>query len=307
MFSKTITIATRQSPLALWQAQFVKEALEAHYPFLTINLLPLLTSGDLKLGAVDTPFSKDLFVKELESALLDKRADLAVHSMKDVPAIFPEGLALAAICRRGDPRDAFVSETYDNFFDLPEGARIGTSSLRRCSQLKSLRMDLEILPLRGNINTRLNKLHAGEFDAIILAAVGLARLQLEEHLKHCFSTTQFLPAAGQGALGIECRSDDHELIKLVEVLSDPMTHACVTAERAMTSELGGNCDVPIAAFCEWDDDENVLSLRGLVGTPEGDIILHGAAKGPLNLPQNLGNTVAQILCNEGAMEVLSPR
>ena len=237
---KTLKIATRQSPLALWQANFVKDQLEKFHPTLSVELVPMVTKGDVIL---DSPLAKiggkGLFVKELENALLEKRADIAVHSMKDVPMEFPEGLGLSVICKREDPRDAFVSNTYRSLDELPQGAIVGTSSLRRQCQLKQLRPDLDIRSLRGNVGTRLSKLDNGEYDAIILASAGLIRLGLAERIASFIEVEQSLPAAGQGAVGIECRVDDEEVKALLAPLSDATTTTCVLAERAMNTRLQG--------------------------------------------------------------------
>ena len=240
--STPIRIATRKSPLALWQAHFVKDALQAAHPGLEVELVTMVTKGDIIL---DTPLAKvggkGLFVKELEVAMLEGRADLAVHSMKDVPVDFPEGLGLVTICEREDPRDAFVSNTYNNIDELPQGAVVGTCSLRRQCQLKEYRPDLVIKELRGNVGTRLGKLDAGEYDAIILAAAGLKRLELEERIRSFIEPEQSLPAVGQGAVGIECRVDDERLLKLLEPLNHQDTADRVRCERAMNLTLEGGC------------------------------------------------------------------
>ena len=275
--SKTLKIATRQSPLALWQANFVKDRLEQLHSHLTVELVPMVTKGDVIL---DSPLAKiggkGLFVKELEHALLEKRADIAVHSMKDVPMSFPEGLGLYVICKREDPRDAFVSNTYCTLSDLPQGAIVGTSSLRRQCQLKQLRPDLDIRSLRGNVGTRLSKLDAGEYDAIILASAGLIRLGLAKRISSFIETEQSLPAAGQGAVGIECRTDDAEVQALLAPLADAETTACILAERAMNTHLQGGCQVPIGGYAVLQDDE--IYLRALVGDVDGSLILRAEGK-----------------------------
>ena len=249
MLEKTLKIATRQSPLALWQANYVKDRLQQQYPDLTVELVPMVTKGDVIL---DSPLAKiggkGLFVKELENALLNKEADIAVHSMKDVPMQFPEGLGLAVICQREDPRDAFVSHSYRTFTELPQGAVVGTSSLRRQCQLKALRPDLDIRSLRGNVGTRLSKLDNGDYDAIILASAGLIRLGLADRIASFIDIEQSLPAAGQGAVGIECRTDDVQVQALLAPLADAETTYCVRAERAMNNHLQGGCQVPIGGY-----------------------------------------------------------
>jgi len=303
MTHRTLRIATRKSPLAMQQAQFIKESLSKHHPELDIMLIPMETTGDKISGKRLASFGgKGLFVKELEQALLNHQADLAVHSMKDVPTVQPEGLEISTICEREDPRDVLISIKYNNMASLPSGASIGTSSLRRQCQLRALRSDLKIKTLRGNVNTRLNHLSEGRYDAIVLAAAGIKRLHLEHHIREYFSVQHLLPAAGQAALGIECRREDIELKTLLQVLSDPVTQACLEAERALTHQLGGNCQTPIAAFCEVSEGQ--LSLRGLVGTPEGDIILHCHEKGNIEDPETLGTHAGQALLKQGAGEIL---
>jgi hydroxymethylbilane synthase len=298
---RTLKIATRKSPLAMQQALLIKDALVCHYPKLSVELLPLETSGDQMLkGLLANVGGKGLFVKELELALLDKKADFAVHSMKDVPTIQPDGLELAVICKREDPRDAFISIDYEQITDLPDGAKIGTASLRRQCQLHGLHGHLDIHVLRGNIHTRLKRLHESGFDAIILAAAGLKRMGLTQHVRQFFTLEEMLPSAGQGALGLECRTDDIELKKLLAVLSDPVTTTCLEAERALTHRLGGNCRAPVAAFCEKMDDQ--LFLRGLVGSPRGDVILSAHRIGKDS--DALGISVAEELLSKGAGEIL---
>ncbi|HDS1153180.1 TPA: hydroxymethylbilane synthase, partial [Pluralibacter gergoviae] len=267
MLDKILRIATRQSPLALWQAHYVKARLEAHHPQLQVELVPMVTRGDVIL---DTPLAKvggkGLFVKELELALLEGRADIAVHSMKDVPVAFPQGLGLSVICERGDPRDAFVSNHYASIDALPAGSIVGTSSLRRQCQLAASRPDLVIRSLRGNVGTRLGKLDAGEYDAIILAVAGLQRLGLESRIRQPLSPEQSLPAVGQGAVGIECRMDDERTLALLAPLNHPETAVRVTAERAMNTRLEGGCQVPIGSYAELIDGD--VWLRALVGAPD---------------------------------------
>ncbi|BCL71574.1 porphobilinogen deaminase [Vibrio nigripulchritudo] len=298
-----IRIATRKSPLALWQANFVKDALQAAHPGLNVELVTMVTKGDIIL---DTPLAKvggkGLFVKELEVAMLEGRADLAVHSMKDVPVDFPEGLGLVTICEREDPRDAFVSNTYANIDALPQGAIVGTCSLRRQCQLKEYRPDLQIKELRGNVGTRLSKLDAGEYDAIILAAAGLKRLELEERIQSFIEPEQSLPAVGQGAVGIECRLDDEELIKLLEPLNHKATADRVSAERAMNLTLEGGCQVPIGSYSLIENGE--IWLRALVGEPDGSKIVRGEIRGPVDKASELGVTLAHQLLEDGAKEIL---
>ena len=301
--SKTLKIATRQSPLALWQANFVKDRLEQLHSHLTVELVPMVTKGDVIL---DSPLAKiggkGLFVKELEHALLEKRADIAVHSMKDVPMSFPEGLGLYVICKREDPRDAFVSNTYCTLSDLPQGAIVGTSSLRRQCQLKQLRPDLDIRSLRGNVGTRLSKLDAGEYDAIILASAGLIRLGLAKRISSFIETEQSLPAAGQGAVGIECRTDDAEVPALLAPLADAETTACILAERAMNTHLQGGCQVPIGGYAVLQDDE--IYLRALVGDVDGSLILRAEGKSTVENAEELGRILAEQLLAQGADKIL---
>lgn len=298
-----LKIATRQSPLALWQANFVKDRLEDLHPHLTVELVPMVTKGDVIL---DTPLAKiggkGLFVKELENALLEKRADIAVHSMKDVPMQFPKGLGLSVICKREDPRDAFVSNRYASFDDLPKGAIVGTSSLRRQCQLKQLRPDLDIRSLRGNVGTRLSKLDNGEYDAIILAAAGLIRLGMKERIASFIETTTSLPAAGQGAVGIECRTDDLAVQALLAPLADKETTACVLAERAMNTRLQGGCQVPIGGYAVLEN--NQIYLRALVGELDGSAIIRAEGKSAVENAEELGVQIAEKLLAQGADRIL---
>ena len=301
--TQTLHIATRKSPLALWQAEYVRDRLIAAHPGLKVELVRMSTQGDKIL---DSPLAKiggkGLFVKELEDGLLGGRADIAVHSMKDVPVELPAGLHLPVICEREDPRDAFVSNNFPNFDALPQAARVGTSSLRRQCQLMLRRPDLTILTLRGNVNTRLAKLDAGEFDAVILAAAGLKRLGFERRITACLDTTVSLPAIGQGAVGIECRSDDAAINKLIAVLDDPDTHTRVTAERAMNHRLEGGCQVPIAGHATLEGE--MLYLRGLVGAPDGSRVIRSEIRGPRAEAERLGVTLANDLLSRGAAEIL---
>ncbi|RMG30259.1 MAG: hydroxymethylbilane synthase [Gammaproteobacteria bacterium] len=299
-----LRIATRRSALALWQAEHVRARLRERHPDLEVELVGLTTRGDRIL---DSPLAKiggkGLFVKELEVALLEGRADLAVHSMKDVPAEFPPGLGLAAILAREDPRDAFVSRDHARLESLPEGAVVGTSSLRRQCQLKALRPDLDIRPLRGNVNTRLEKLDAGAFDAIVLACAGLRRLGFASRIRQELGPEVILPAIGQGAIGIEIRLDDARTRALVEPLADPDTTWCVTAERALNARLLGGCQVPIGGHAVIT--ERRLHLHGLVGHPDGTEIVRGTVSGPPEAAEALGRALAEDLLARGADRLLA--
>lgn len=303
MSGKTLRIATRQSPLALWQAEFVKERLQHFHRGLAVELVTMKTKGDVIL---DTPLAKvggkGLFVKELEVAMLEHRADIAVHSMKDVPVDFPDGLGLAVICEREDPRDAFVSNHFNSLDELPQGARVGTCSLRRQSQIRERRPDLQISDLRGNVNSRLQKLDAGQFDAIILACAGLKRLGFESRIRSALAPEQSLPAVGQGAVGIECRLDDAETLRLLEPLRHADTTTRVLAERAMNNRLEGGCQVPIAGYAELQGDQ--LWLRGLVGEPDGSRLVRADVRGPRAQAEILGRTLADQLLANGAADIL---
>ena len=300
----TIRIATRKSPLALWQAHFVQSRLQQLYPQLRVELLPMSTKGDKIL---DSPLAKvggkGLFVKELEQAILAGDANIAVHSMKDVPVEFPDGLGLSIICEREDPRDAFVSARFTSMAELPAGSRVGTSSLRRQCQLRASRPDLQILDLRGNVNSRLAKLDAGEYDAILLAAAGLKRLGLQARITTLLPPEQSLPANGQGAVGIECCLDDDELLTLLAPLEHGPTRQRVLAERAMNRALQGGCQVPIGAYAELEGDQ--LWLRGLVGSPDGRQILRAECRGAASDPVALGQTLAEQLLAQGAARLLT--
>jgi hydroxymethylbilane synthase len=304
MSTATVRIATRKSALALWQAEYVKAQLEHFHPGINVELVPMTTKGDIIL---DTPLAKvggkGLFVKELEVAMLENRADIAVHSMKDVPVEFPEGLGLEVICPREDPRDAFVSNTIKSFTDLPQGAVVGTSSLRRQCQIKALRPDLDIRDLRGNVNTRLKKLDNGEYDAIILAAAGLIRLEMPERIKEFIAPEVMLPANGQGAVGIECRTNDETLKALLAPLGCETTRIRVLAERAMNRALEGGCQVPIGSYAVIQENGEVF-LRGLVGATDGSEILTSEITGNSENAEQLGNTLAQQLLEKGADKIL---
>ena len=299
----TLRIATRKSQLALWQAEYVRDVLLQYHPDLQVELVKMTTEGDKIL---DTPLAKvggkGLFVKELEAGLLNGDADIAVHSMKDVPVELPEGLHLAVICPREDPRDAFISNAYTLFEDLPKGARLGTSSLRRQCQLAAQRPDLNIIDLRGNVNTRLQKLDNGDYDAIILAAAGLKRLGMEDRITQTLSPEVSLPAIGQGAVGIECRQNDDWVNELLAPLNDRDTAIRVRAERALNHRLQGGCQVPIAGYAELS--HGVILLRGLVGTVDGSEIIHGEIAGQPEDAEYLGRVLAEDLLSRGADEIL---
>lgn len=301
--SREIRIATRKSALALWQAEYVKARLEEAHPGIKVSLVPMVSKGDKLL---DAPLAKiggkGLFVKELETALLENEADIAVHSMKDVPMDFPEGLGLYCICEREDPRDAFVSNRFDSLDALPAGSVVGTSSLRRQAQLLARRPDLKIQFLRGNVNTRLAKLDAGEYDAIILAAAGLIRLGFEDRIRSSISVEDSLPAGGQGAVGIECRTADSEIHALLAPLHHQATALRVTAERALNKHLNGGCQVPIACYAILDGDQ--LWLRGLVGEPNGGKLLRAEGRAASADAEALGVRVADELLEQGAGDIL---
>lgn len=304
MSFSTLTIATRKSPLALKQTESVKKKLLSLCPDKSIDLLPLTTTGDAFLETrLNKIGGKGLFTKELEAAMLRNEADIAVHSMKDMPNDLPKGLSIAAILKREDPRDAFISQKYDAFDALPKGAVIGTSSLRRECQIKAIRPDLIVQPLRGNINTRLKKATNNEFDAIILAAAGLKRMGMSSYIKEIFDTTQILPAAGQGALGIEAVTSQAELIEWLGQLICQQTTACVIAERTVIKRLNGSCQVPIAAYCEFQQDGQ-LHLKAIVGNQSGTTLIHADAMAPLSDAEPLGNIVAKSLLEKGAGDLL---
>ena len=300
---RPLIIATRKSPLALWQAYHVRDLLLHYHPELQVELLEMSTKGDKIL---DTPLAKvggkGLFVKELELAMLDGRADIAVHSMKDVPMEFPEGLALTTILSREDPRDAFVSNHYAAIQDLPDGAIVGTSSLRRQCQLAAQRPDLLIKDLRGNVGTRLGKLDNGDYDAIILATAGLKRLEMPERIRSHISAETLLPAAGQGAVGIETRDSDLAIKQLLAPLNDLTTSLCVHAERAMNRRLMGGCQVPIGAYAIQEGE--LLHIDGLVGATDGSVILRQQLSGSVDEPETLGIRLAEGLLDAGAQPLL---
>lgn len=299
-----IRIATRKSPLALWQANFVKQQLMTIHQDLTVELIPMVTKGDVLL---DSPLSKiggkGLFVKQLEQAIIDNEADIAVHSIKDIPAQFPTGLTLATICQRDDVRDAFISNQYQCLDDLPDGAIIGTSSLRRQCQLRAKYPHLIIKDLRGNVGTRLAKLDNQEYDGIILAAVGLKRLGLQERIKQYIDTDLILPAVGQGAVGIETRINDETILQLLAPLDDKNSRICIQAERAMNQALQGGCQVPIA--CQSLLTNNLLTLTGLVGSLDGSTIIKVSLTGAAIEAESLGEKLAAKLLAKGADKILA--
>jgi hydroxymethylbilane synthase len=301
----TVRIATRNSALALWQAEYVKAQLEHFHQDIVVELVPMTTKGDILL---DTPLAKvggkGLFVKELEVAMLEDRADIAVHSMKDVPVDFPEGLGLEVICPREDPRDAFVSNKFSSLSELPQGAIVGTSSLRRQCQLKAKRPDLKIHDLRGNVNTRLRKLDEGQYDAIILAAAGLIRLKMNDRIAQYIEPEEMLPANGQGAVGIECRINDDTIKTLLKPLECSTTRIRVLTERSMNKALEGGCQVPIASYSVISKDGKEIHLRGLVGAIDGSELIESEISGPVIEGEMLGYTLAQELLSRGADKIL---
>lgn len=298
-----LRIATRKSPLALWQAEHVKQRLLEAHQGLSVELVTMTTQGDKIL---DTPLAKiggkGLFVKELEQGMLDGDADIAVHSIKDVPMEFPEGLFLSTILKREEPCDAFVSNQYETIDGLPEGSVVGTSSLRRRCQLLNKRPDLEIRDLRGNVNTRLSKLDNGDYDAIILACAGLIRLEMADRIRQHITSDLILPAVGQGAVGIEAREGDAETLDLLSVLDDKNTRDCILAERAFNHRLQGGCQVPVACHAILEDDQ--LKLHGLVGEPDGSRIIEGDISGDRNEAEQTGIELADDLLSQGAKTIL---
>ncbi|MDA8170164.1 MAG: hydroxymethylbilane synthase [Nitrospiraceae bacterium] len=304
MKGKKLVIGTRGSKLALWQAEWVRSQLLEMEPSLEIELNKIKTTGDKILDvALSQVGGKGLFVKEIEEALLEGRADIAVHSMKDVPTEFPEGLHLAAICKREVPGDALVSKNGARFRDLPQGAHIGTSSLRRSCQLLYARPDLKITSLRGNLDTRLRKLDEGAFDAIVLAVAGMKRLGFEGRITEIIAPQVMLPAIGQGAVGIECRKDDREINALVARLNHQETAVCVRAERAFLLRLEGGCQVPIAAYAAVQDGK--IRMEGLVGSPSGEKVIKNGREGSPEAPEALGTGLAESLLGRGAGEILA--
>ena len=299
-----LVIASRESALAMWQSQYIRDRLRALYPQTEVSILGMTTQGDQILDVTLSKIGgKGLFVKELETALEDGRADLAVHSLKDVPMNLPEGFVLAAIGEREDPHDAFVSNKHENLAALPTGSVVGTSSLRRESQLRARFPHLNIEPLRGNVQTRLRKLDEGKYAAIILAAAGLKRLGLGSRIRALISSEDSLPAVGQGALGIECRADRADVIALLQPLHHPDTAACVLAERALSRSLGGSCQVPLGGFAEVKNGK--LRMRGFVASPDGKRMTSSELTGEINDPETLGNKIADALRAQGADEILA--
>lgn len=299
-----IRIATRKSPLALWQANFVKQQLETFHPSLVVELVPMVTQGDVLL---ESPLSKiggkGLFVKQLEQAIMNGQADIAVHSIKDIPAVFPQGLTLSTVCQRDEMRDALISNQYQHLDELPHGAVVGTSSLRRQCQLRARYPHLQIKDLRGNVGTRLTKLDNQEYDAIILAAVGLKRLGLQNRIKQYIDTALILPAVGQGAIGIESRADDKTLSELLAPLEDKNSRICIEAERAMNLALQGGCQVPIACLSQLENDS--LTLRGLVGRIDGSEMIKAEITGHSTQAEALGRQLADNLLAQGAKAILA--
>ena len=299
-----LVIASRESALAMWQAEHIRDRLSALYPQTQVSILGMTTQGDQILNvSLSKIGGKGLFVKELETALEDGRADLAVHSLKDVPMVLPDGFALAAIGEREDPHDAFVSNLHENLDSLPAGSVVGTSSLRRESQLRARYPHLRIEPLRGNVQTRLRKLDEGQYAAIILAAAGLKRLGLESRIRAIISTEDSLPAVGQGALGIECRADRLDVIGMLRPLHHADTAACVLAERAMSRALNGSCQVPLGGFAKVM--EGRLFMRGFVASTDGMTMMRAEATGSMEDPEALGRRIAEELLAKGAGRILA--
>ena len=301
---KNITIASRESPLAIWQAEHIKSKINQLHPDIKINIKGFKTQGDILLNqSLATIGGKGLFIKELEQALLDKKADLAVHSMKELPMDIPDEFQLTAITERGDPRDAFISNNFNSLDDMPKGTIVGTSSLRRQSQIKATRPDLIIEPLRGNLQTRLKKLDEGQYSAIILAAAGLIRLGLEDRIKKYLETEISIPAVGQGALGIEVLSENEELIKMLLELNDDDTSRCVLAERVVSRSLAGSCTAPLGAYASISNNDFII--KGFVASPDGAQIIYAETKGDKSDFYKLGEALSQILIDKGARDILS--
>ena len=299
----TLTIASRESPLAMWQADHIKKNIQALYPAIKINIEGFRTQGDILLDqSLAKIGGKGLFIKELEQALLNNKADLAVHSMKDLPMDIPKEFKLAVITEREDPRDAFVSNQYDSLEALPPGGIIGTSSLRRQSQIQAKFPELKILPLRGNLQTRLKKLDQKNYDAIILAAAGLIRMGLKERIKLYIDPTLSIPAVGQGALGIEILESNTELLNLIAPLNNDITSRCVLAERTLSKSLAGSCTVPLGAYARITN--NKIYMHGFVATPDGSQIIFSETNGPSDNPENVGKKLSQLLIAQGAKKIL---
>ncbi len=299
----TLTIASRESPLAMWQADHIKKNIQALYPAIKINIEGFRTQGDILLDqSLAKIGGKGLFIKELEQALLNNKADLAVHSMKDLPMDIPKGFKLAVITERGDARDAFVSNQYDSLEALPPGSIIGTSSLRRQSQIQAKFPELKILPLRGNLQTRLKKLDEKNYDAIILAAAGLIRMGLKERIKLYIDPTLSIPAVGQGALGIEILESNTELLNLIAPLNNDTTSRCVLAERTVSRSLAGSCTAPLGAYASIR--KNKIYMHGFVATPDGSQIIFSETNGPSDSPEDVGKKLSQLLIAQGAKKIL---
>lgn len=299
-----LVIATRASRLALWQAEHVRALLQQRYPSCEVSLLEMTTRGDQILDrTLSKVGGKGLFVKELETALLDGRADLAVHSLKDVPVELTDPFALPVILERDDPRDAFVSNDYPSLADMPAGAIVGTSSLRRESQVRAAYPHLIVKPLRGNLDTRLGKLDRGEYGAIILAAVGLRRLKLENRIRSCLEPAQSLPAAGQGTLGIEILAERLDLAQWLAPLACSTATACSVAERAVSRVLGGSCQVPLAAYAQLKG--NTVHLDALVAEPDGTLVIRASGSAPAHEAEQMGEKVARELMAKGAQPILA--
>ncbi|MBO6557629.1 MAG: hydroxymethylbilane synthase [Pseudomonadales bacterium] len=300
---KTIRIATRESALALWQANHVKTLLEGAHDELTCQIVGMTTEGDRnKVSPLSQMGGKGVFVKELETALFDGSVDIAVHSMKDVPGELPQGLEIAAMVERADPRDAFVSNNYSTMAELPDGARVGSSSLRRVLQLKAAFPGLEFQELRGNVDTRLRKLDEGQYDAIILAVAGLQRLGLSDRVADAIHPKVSIPAAGQGAVGIECRAGDESTKSLLTAINHPTTWHCVSAEREVTLMLGATCNLPIAVFAEISED--TLQLAAYVSDTQGSQVIREHREGPVNEASALAKTLGQKLLDQGAAALI---
>lgn len=302
--TQSLTIVSRTSALAMWQAEFVRASLIAHYPELDVKIKGIKTAGDKWLEAPLYEIGgKSLFVKELETCLINGEADLAVHSLKDMPAMLPKGLALAAILQRENPFDAWICPQGATLAALAPNSRVGTSSLRRIAQLKKIRPDLVYTSLRGNVDSRVHKCQAGEWDAIVLAVAGLTRLNLMSHVTSIFTQQQMLPAVAQGALGLECRSDDKATLALIGVLNHNLSASCIRAERAMNHALGGNCKVAVAGYAVLENNE--IKLIGRVGCPDTLVMLEATGRGNIDFPEALGQQVATELIQQGALEIIA--
>lgn len=299
-----IVIATRESLLAMWQAKYVASEIKKNHPGMEVELLPVSTKGDQILDrSLMEIGGKGLFIKELEVILLDGKADIAVHSLKDMTAETPEGLFIAAVTKREDPRDAFVSTKYRTLQELPKGAKVGTSSLRRASQILHYRDDLQLSSLRGNVQTRLRKLDEGEYDAIILAAAGLKRLGMEDRICSYLSTEESIPAAGQGVMAIEARIDDKDTLELISCLHDQEVSSCIEAERAFLAHVGGDCKVPAGIYCV--SENGMLKADAFIASTDGKEYFRSKQEGSLQSPKQVGETLAEYLLSQGGREVLA--